>query len=303
MPDYWFSSSHEMFPPSDLLAQAVEAAGAGFDGIGCSDHYQPWWPGGESGQAWVWLGAAGHAIADLPLGTAVTPPGPRYHPALIAQAFMTLEEMFPGRAYLGLGSGEALNEVPFGEGWPAIGDQIERMEEALEIITRLWDGETLTFEGKHFRTEDAVLHTRAAGKPMVYVSAFGPQAAAVAGRWGDGVWTLADPENVPAVLEAYRASASDAGQEPGRVILQSGFAYGADDDAALEGARVWKGTVPDEFYTEDWHIPADMQTHVSEHVSDDEFKAGAIVGAGAETTSSASGRSRRWAPTSSACRT
>jgi alkanesulfonate monooxygenase SsuD/methylene tetrahydromethanopterin reductase-like flavin-dependent oxidoreductase (luciferase family) len=90
--DYWFSASHEMFPPSDLLEQAQAAAAAGFDGIGCSDHFAPWWPEGQSGNAWVWLGAAGQAVPALPIGTGVTALVHRYHPAVVAQAFMSLQE-------------------------------------------------------------------------------------------------------------------------------------------------------------------------------------------------------------------
>src|SRR3954466_3977991 len=99
---YFYGAAHEQFPPDDLLRQATEAAEAGFDGIGCSDHLQPWWEPGESGQAWVWLGAVGQATQGVAIGTAVTPPGPRYHPVLIAQAWATLERMFPGRPFLGL---------------------------------------------------------------------------------------------------------------------------------------------------------------------------------------------------------
>jgi coenzyme F420-dependent glucose-6-phosphate dehydrogenase len=124
---YLHFCAHEQFPPDHLLRQAVEAEAAGFDGIGCSDHLQPWWEGGESGNAWVWLGAAAQATERVALGTGVTPPGPRYHPALIAQAWATLEVMYPGRPYLGFGSGEALNEAPLGQGWPSVGAQIERM--------------------------------------------------------------------------------------------------------------------------------------------------------------------------------
>src|SRR5688572_5911234 len=135
---YFYGAAHEQFPPDDLLKQAVAAEDAGFEGVSCSDHLQPWWEGGESGHAWVWLGAVGQATREFQIGTAVTPPGPRYHPALIAQAWATLETMFPGRPFLGFGSGESLNESPLGADWPAPSDQVERMEEALEIINKLW---------------------------------------------------------------------------------------------------------------------------------------------------------------------
>ena len=111
----------------------------------------------------------------------------------------------------------------------------------------------------------------------IYVSAFGPKAAAVAGRQGDGVWTLADPETVPTVVDAYRSAAEDAGKEPGEILLQSGFSWAKDDDEALEGARVWKGAQPDEFYTDDWHDPQAMYERGEEEVSDEDLKEGFII--------------------------
>jgi coenzyme F420-dependent glucose-6-phosphate dehydrogenase len=96
------------------------------------------------------------------------------------------------------------------------------------------------------------------------------------------VWTLGDPERVPKILDAYRASAGAAGREPGEVILQAGFSWAADDDAALEGARVWKATQPDEFYTEDWHDPAAMQRHAAATISDEEFMASMPIGSSAD---------------------
>lgn len=276
---YFHFCGHEQFPPDDLLRQAVEAEQAGFDGLTCSDHVQPWWEPGESGNAWVWLGAAAQATERVPLGTGITPPGPRYHPLLIAQAWATLETMFPGRPYLGFGSGESLNESPLGAPWPSVGAQIERMEEALELIHRLFDGERITEQGKHFSTDGAFLRTRPAHRPPIYVSAFGPQAAAVAGRWGDGLWTLADPGKVPDIIDAYRSAAEDAGKEPGEILLQTGFSWAPDDDAALEGSRVWKGAQPEEFYKDDWHDPAKMYEEGARQLSDEDFKEAFIVSA------------------------
>ena len=276
MTRYFHFCSHEQFPPDELLAQAIEAERAGFDGVGCSDHLQPWWEPGESGHAWVWLGAAAQATREVPFGTGVTPAGPRYHPALIAQAWATLEVMYPGRPYLGFGSGESLNESPLGEPWPAVGEQIARMEEALEVIHGLFDGKRLS-GGNHFRLDEAYLHTRPARRPPIYVSAFGPQAAGVAARWGDGLWTLADPESAPEVIEAYRSAADDAGREPGEVVLQAAFSWAPDDDSAFEGARPWKGAQPDEFYTADWHRPKEMYAEGERQISDDDLKEAFII--------------------------
>jgi coenzyme F420-dependent glucose-6-phosphate dehydrogenase len=274
---YFYGAAHEQFPPDDLLQQAIEAERAGFEGIGCSDHLQPWWEGGDAGHAWVWLGAVGASTDKAAIGTAVTPAGPRYHPVLIAQAWSTLEVMFPGRPFLGFGSGESLNESPLGAEWPPVAQQVDRMEEALEIIHALFRGETVDHDGKHFKTEGAVLHTRSERRPPIYVSAFGPKAAGVAARLGDGLWTLADPEQAPQVIDAYRSACDDAGKEPGEIVLQTQFSWAADDDAALEGARVWKGAQPDEYYTDDWHDPARMYEHGEEEVSDDELKKALII--------------------------
>lgn len=217
---YWIQLPTEQFPPSDLVRQAVGAEQAGFDAINVSDHYQPWWEPGESGHAWVLLGAIGQATESA---------------------------------------------------------AITRMDEALEIIGRLFDGERLDHDGRFFRTRHAYLHTRPERRVPIYVSAFGAQAAEVAGRRGDGLWTLADPEQAPKVIDAYRGACDDAGREPGAIILQAGFSWAEDDDAALEGARVWKATQPPEFFTDDWSVPEEMYAHAEEQVSDDEFKESYIV--------------------------
>jgi coenzyme F420-dependent glucose-6-phosphate dehydrogenase len=278
---YFAALAHERFRPDELIRQAVAAEAAGFDGIACSDHFQPWWTEetapAESGMAWAWLGAAGQATERVALGTAVTPVVHRYHPAVVAQFVATMEVMFPGRAYLGIGSGESLNETPCGMDWPSGEVQLERMEEALGIITRLLAGERVTFDGAYFRTQNAYLWTRPERRPPLWVSAFHPQAARLAGRLGDGLWSLADPETAPGLIEQYRAGCEEAGKEPGEIVLHAPFAWAESDDAALESSREWKATVPDEFYVDDWHDPAEMQRHAQEQVSDEEFLGSAIV--------------------------
>ena len=272
MTRYFLGVSQEEFPPEALIEQAVAAEQAGFDGLSSSDHLQPWWEPGESGHTWPWLGAAGAATAKLPLGTGVTPTGARYHPALIAQAWVTLERLFPGRPFLGIGSGEALNEVPIGDDWPSVGDQIARMDEALSIIDRLWKGETLTEEGRFYTCQDLKLHTLSERRPPIWISAFGPQAGEVAAKWGDGIWTLPDPESTPELLDAWR----DAGGS-GEVVFQALFSWAPDDDTALETVRKWKGAQPQEHYKDDWHKPRAMYEHGEEQMSDEEFKRSAII--------------------------
>jgi coenzyme F420-dependent glucose-6-phosphate dehydrogenase len=164
-----------------------------------------------------------------------------------------------------------MNEIPAGLEWPSMGEQLERTEESLTIIKRLLDGETVDFEGKHFRTRGARLYLQRDRRPPVYMSAFGPQAAEIAGRLADGIWTLADPQKAPAVIAAYRRGAEQAGREPGEIVLQGMASWAPDDDTALESAREWKGTLVDDNYTEPIYEPGEVGARGSE-VSDTKFK-------------------------------
>ncbi|HET6547982.1 MAG TPA: TIGR03557 family F420-dependent LLM class oxidoreductase [Solirubrobacter sp.] len=286
-PAYVAALAHERFSPPDLLRQAVEAEEAGFDGVCCSDHLAPWWAPGEPapahcGNAWVWLGAVAQATRQVSIGSAVTGIAHRYNPVVVAQQIATLESLAPGRAFLGVGSGEAMNEVPAGMDWPPPDEQLARTEEALTIITGLLDGRTVDFRGQYFRANSARLYDRPERRPPVYMSAFGPQAAEIAGRLADGVWCLADPQTAPAVIPAYRRGAEQAGREPGEIILQGLVAAAESDDAAFEGAREWKATLVDEHYTDDVHDPAEVHAN-GENVADSKFKAMGILSADPST--------------------
>jgi coenzyme F420-dependent glucose-6-phosphate dehydrogenase len=274
---YWVQLATEQFTPPEIVRQARAAEQAGFDAVNISDHFQPWWEPGESGHAWVMLGAIAQATERIPIGTGVTAPVFRHNPAVTAQAFMTLETLAPGRAYVGIGSGESLNESPCGMDWPPLREQVDRMDEALEIITRLFAGERVDHDGRFFRTKSAYLHTHAGRRPPIYVSAFGPRAAGVAARHGDGVWTLADPDRAPGVIDAYRSACEELGKDPGEIVLQTGFSWAPTDDEALEGARVWKGAQPPEFFADDWHDPVAMYDKGEDDVSDDDFREAYIL--------------------------
>jgi coenzyme F420-dependent glucose-6-phosphate dehydrogenase len=279
---YGVGLAHERFAPDELLRQAEVAEQAGFDIIACSDHLAPWWEDGDpapanSGNAWVWLGAASQVTKEPSIGTAVTAVIHRYNPVIVAQQIATLEILAPGRTFLGVGSGEALNEVPAGlDPFPSLHEQQERMEEAVLIIRRLLDGETVTFDGKYFKTRDAKLYSRPERRPPIYMSAFGEQAAEMAGRIADGVWTLADPRQVPGVIAGYRRGCDEAGREPGEIILQALFSWAEDDDTALESAKEWKATLPPEHYTDPIYKPAEIQEN-GRNVSDTTFKAGSLI--------------------------
>jgi coenzyme F420-dependent glucose-6-phosphate dehydrogenase len=226
----------------------------------------------------VWLGAAGQATKRAALGSAVTALTHRYNPVVVAQQVATLESLCPQRAFLGVGSGEAMNEVPAGMHWPSVEEQLARTEEALQIITRLLDGETVDFDGRYFTARAARLYLELARRPPVYMSAFGPETASIAGRLADGTWTLADPQKAPAVIAAYRRAADEAGREPGEIILQGMASWAEDDDAALAGAREWKGTLVDQNYTEPVSDPAAIG-QLGAEVSDTKFKTMGLISA------------------------
>jgi coenzyme F420-dependent glucose-6-phosphate dehydrogenase len=284
---YLIALAHERFQPDELVQQAVEAEHAGFDGVCGSDHLEPWWaPDAPTpaacGNLWVWLGAVGQATKRVALGSAVTGLIHRYNPVVVAQQIATLERLNPGRAFLGVGTSEAMNEIPAGADWPGRADQLRRTEEALTIITKLLDGQTVDFDGEFFHTKRARLYVKFERRPPVYLSAFHEGAGEVAGRLADGVWTLGDPRQAAPVIAAYRRGAEQAGREPGEIILQTLASWAETDDAALDGAREWKGTLVDEHYTDPIPDPAEIGRNGAE-LSDTKFEAMSIVSADPDT--------------------
>jgi coenzyme F420-dependent glucose-6-phosphate dehydrogenase len=281
---YGIALGHERFSPRELLEQAVEAERAGFDIVACSDHLAPWWDPADGvpahcGNAWVWLGAAGQATSQVSLGPGVSAIVHRYNPVVMAQQAATLELLNPGRAFLGVGTGEAMNEVPAGLAWPPPAEQLARAREALTIITGMLDGQTVSYEGRYFRADRARLYDVPPRRVPVYMSAFGPEAAAIAGRLADGVWTLAHPVKAPKVIAAYRRAAQEAGREPGEIIVQGIAAAAEGDDLALESSREWKGTLVDENYAGDVSDPAQVGRLGEENVSDRKYKMMALLSA------------------------
>src|SRR3569833_317235 len=285
--EHYVALAHERFQPYDLLKQAREAEQAGFDGIACSDHLAPWWTEStaptSSGNAWVWLGAVANATTRAKIGPAVTAIVHRYNPVVVAQQVATLDILAPGRAFLGVGAGEAMNEVPAGMQWPSVEEQLARTEEALTIITRLLDGETVDFNGTFFTTKGAKLYSPPKQRPPVILSAFGEHAAQIAGRLADGLWTLGDPQTAPKVIAAYKEAREEAGEEVGTVVVQAVLSYAPDDDQALEQAREWKGTQIDRHYTDDVHDPAQLQRNGEDEVPDELFTKQVICSSDADT--------------------
>jgi len=188
--------SSEEHPAPDLVAFAQRAEEVGFEYAVISDHYHPWTnTQGQSSFVWSVLGGIAAKTDRIGMGTAVTCPTMRYHPAVIAQAAATVATMMPGRFMLGVGTGENLNEHVTGQAWPSYGTRAAMLKEAVEIIRRLWDGEVTNYDGDHFTVRNARLYSRPDEPPPVVVAASGPKSAELAGRIGDGLMNFsADPD-------------------------------------------------------------------------------------------------------------
>jgi coenzyme F420-dependent glucose-6-phosphate dehydrogenase len=209
---YWLSS--EEHPPARLVEHAARAETVGFPSAVISDHFHPWTS--RQGQApFVWgvLGGIAAATERLRVGTGVTAPILRMHPVIVAQAAATAAALMPGRFFLGLGSGENLNEHVVGKGWPHIDVRLGMLEEAIGIIRRLWTGENVTHRGAHFTVEDARIFTRPEEPPPIMVAGGGKRAVTLAGRVGDGfVGVSPSAENIQAFEAAGGAGKPRLGQ-------------------------------------------------------------------------------------------
>lgn len=234
-----YHASHEQFTPSDLLEYVRQAEDAGFQAAFCSDHFHPWSRSqGQSGFAWAWLGAALHAT-NLSFGVA-TVPGYRYHPTIVAQASATLAQMFPGRFWVAVGSGELLNEGVVGTYWPIDYERNERLQECVDVIRSLWRGEKVSYSG-YLLTEEARLFTRPAEPPLLVGTAITPDTARWLGSWADGLITISQPmDQLRKVVEAFR----EGGGEGKPMYLQVHLSYARDDREALQAAwEEWRFAV------------------------------------------------------------
>jgi G6PDH family F420-dependent oxidoreductase len=185
--------SAEEHGPDFLVQTAVKAEQAGFDFVTVSDHFHPWTTSqGESPMVWAVLGAIAQATERVGVGTAVTCPTIRTHPAIVAHAAATVAAMMPGRFFLGVGTGERLNECIHGDRWPSAPVRREMLEEAVAVMRALWTGEVVrAHHGRHYTVEHARLFTLPDAPPPVIVSGFGPQSVELAGRIGDGFMNVA----------------------------------------------------------------------------------------------------------------
>lgn len=261
----------EQYPPDELLEYAVAAEQAGFQSIDVSDHFAPWDPAGQACFTWTWLGAVAARTTQIQLGTGVTCPILRYHPVVIAQAAATLEYLAPGRVYLAVGTGEALNEYTATGMWPGYDERQERLAEAIDLIRQLWGGKETTFRGTYWQTDKAKLWTRSDRPIPLYISSMVPDSARFAGRHGDGLMTVGGqkPEVYREILQHFEDGASEAGKDPAKMprLIELNVAYTDDEQAAIACMKqYWAGTF----------VPALFDRKI--YTPEESAKNGAVVG-------------------------
>ena len=244
-PHIGYAAMLERFAPSEILALARVAELNGFTGVMAADHFQPWLPvQGEASFVWTVLGALGQTTSG-DLGTGVTAPTFRWHPAMVAQASATLAAMYPGRHWLGLGSGEAINEHVVGGYWPEAPERINRMFEAVDIIKKLFvsglTNRDVRHEGQYYRLESSRLWTMPEVAPEVLVAASGPVAAKRAGRTADGLITEAAPlDKVAALVQRHNEGMREVGKKSGTKVLRLHLSWAETDELAMANAiREW----------------------------------------------------------------
>lgn len=241
-----YKASAEQFGPRELVELTVQAEELGFDSVLISDHFQPWrHKGGHAPFSLSWLSAVGERTSRVMLGTSVMTVIFRYNPAVVAQAFGTLGCLYPGRVVLGVGTGEALNEVAaLGIEWPPFKERFARLREAVKLIRTLWLEERVTFEGKFYKTRNATIYDRPAGGVPIYIAAGGPMVAKYAGRAGDGFictsgkgMELYREKLIPAVKQGL----ADSGRELEDIdrLIEIKLSFGDNPRQALVNTRFW----------------------------------------------------------------
>lgn len=266
-----YKASAEQFGPRELLEFSVLAEELGLDVVAISDHFQPWrHHGGHAPSALTWLGAAGQATSRVTLGTSVLTPTLRYHPAMIAQAFATLGVLDPGRVFLGVGTGEAMNETPAtGDEFPGRKERRMRLAEAIELIRALWSDERVDFDGDYYRASQATIYDRPDQPVPIFVAASGPLAAKLAGRVGDGFICTSgkDPDLYRELLGKVQEGADAAGRDATQIrrMIEIKVSYDRDAQYAHDACRWWAALALTPEEKEGIEDPIEMERVADEH--------------------------------------
>jgi coenzyme F420-dependent glucose-6-phosphate dehydrogenase len=267
-----YKASAEQFGPVELLELSRHAESIGLEIVAVSDHFQPWrHHGGHAPSALTWLGAAAVATERAVLGTSVLTPTLRYHPSVVAQSFATLGLLAPGRVFLGVGTGEALNETPAtGEEFPGRKERRMRLAEAIKLIRLLWTDERVDFEGEWYSASNATIYDRPDEPVPIYVAASGPLAAKLAGRVGDGFICTSgkDPALYEELLGKVAEGAEAAGRDPAEIrrMIEVKVCYDRDRQYAFEACNWWAALALTPEQKEGVEDPLEMERLADENV-------------------------------------
>jgi coenzyme F420-dependent glucose-6-phosphate dehydrogenase len=275
---YW--AAHEQYSMQDLLKFVIEAERGGFTTTMTSDHFHPWWHDNAYGNfTWIWIAAAAERTKRMQFVTGVTAPVHRYHPAIIAQAFASLDVLYPGRIGLGLGSGEAMNESPLGFDWPRAGARLTRTKEAIQIIRQLWnqresDEGFVNFNGEYFLIRNAKLYTLPSTHIPIYMAATGQQATKVAAKYSDGLISYLEPVEAGKVLRIFDSTAKKEGRDLNSLekIAEYKVSFSEDYDKAFKSATFWRATLIKNVFDSDISDPRKLQRKAEKEVPDEKIK-------------------------------
>ncbi len=301
---YW--ASQEQYSMQDLIKFVIEAEKGGFTSTMTSDHFHPWWNDGGFGNfTWIWLAAASERTKNMQFVTGVTSPVYRYNPAIIAQAFASLDTLYPNRISLGIGTGEAMNEVSVGFEWPSPETRLNRTIEAIQIINNLWNkghqplsqsspdnekrfnfGNThidkdgfLTYNGQYFRTKSAKLYTPSSHPIPLYMAASGPEAIVAAATFTDGLITTSKPNNSKDVFDKFDQAAKAVGKDPTKLekIGKPKISYSEDYDEAFKSVNFWRASNIENVFDTSINDPRKLQEKALEEVSDEKLKKSTLI--------------------------
>jgi coenzyme F420-dependent glucose-6-phosphate dehydrogenase len=278
----------------DLLEFVAEAERNGMNTCLTSDHFHPWWHDNGFGNfTWVWIAAAAERTKNIQLITGVTAAVYRYNPAVIAQAFASLDVLYPGRIGLGIGTGEAMNEVPLGFDWPSASVRLARTKEAIQIINQLWkEGRTASrtnsnnhnngfvdFSGQYFKIRNAKLYTPPSGKIPLYMAAVGEEATKTAAKFTDGLITVSKPDKSKEIFEILDKAANKEGKDPKSLekIAKPKISYSEDYDKALKSAEFWRASLLEDVFNLDISDPRKLQQKAKDEVSDEKLKQSTLI--------------------------
>src|SRR3954452_4060893 len=308
---YW--ASQEQYSMHSLIKFVIEAEKGGFTATMTSDHFHPWWhDNGYGNFTWVWLTAAAERTKNMKFVTGVTSPVYRYNPAIIAQAFASIDVLYPGRIGLGLGTGEAMNEVSVGFNWPSSEIRLKRTIEAIQIIKKLWnkkeqqhqekeeeenntetnqkdfdllnksdmdDEGFVTFKGEYYKTKSAKLYTPPSRNIPLYLAASGPETIKTAARYTDGLITISKPNKVKEMFDLFDKTAIEANKKSQTLqkIGKPMISYSEDYDKAFKSSEFWRAGQIEQVFDIDVNHPRALQQKAKQEVSDEKLKESILI--------------------------